>query len=309
MKRQRLSVIAIAALLSGAILGSNAAGQTPYRLEANTISLGIVSKVNQKEIEGYYRDFVGYVARKLSSAPDVEGKVIIASTPPELAKLLEQQKVDFYMESTYSTYVINDVQGAGKLLLRRWQRGKPEYQSLIFAKGNSGINRLDDFRGKVMVFEDPESTSGYFLPKFFLLRNGFKLSEKGRLDASVAPGEIGYVFASSQEKLVDWVLTKQAAGGAFSDDDYAKLDDKTRAEVSVLAQTERLPRHLVSIRKDMAPAMADRLRAILLAMSEDDEGRRILQKAGDTTKFDMLPEGEEGMRRRLLETFYSPAKK
>jgi phosphonate transport system substrate-binding protein len=309
MKKQRFSVIAIAALLSGTILGSNAAGQTPYRLEANTISLGIVSKVNQKEIEGYYRDFVGYVARKLSSAPDVEGKVIIASTPPELAKLLEQQKVDFYMESTYSTYVINDVQGAGKLLLRRWQRGKPEYQSLIFAKGNSGINRLDDFRGKVMVFEDPESTSGYFLPKFFLLRNGFKLSEQGRLDANVAPGEIGYIFASSQEKLVDLVLTKQAAGGAFSDDDYAKLDDKTRAEVGVLAQTERLPRHLVSIRKDMAPAMVDRLRAILLAMSEDDEGRRILQKAGDTTKFDMLPEGEEGMRRRLLETFYSPAKK
>ena len=36
MKRQRrqLSVIAILALLSGAILGSNAAGQTPYRLEA-----------------------------------------------------------------------------------------------------------------------------------------------------------------------------------------------------------------------------------------------------------------------------------
>jgi phosphate/phosphite/phosphonate ABC transporter binding protein len=309
MKRQRLSVIAIAALVSGAILGSNAAGQTPYRLEANTISLGIVSKVNQKEIEGYYRDFVGYVARKLSSAPDVEGKVIIASTPPELAKLLEQQKVDFYMESTYSTYVINDVQGAGKLLLRRWQRGKPEYQSLIFAKRNSGVNRLDDLRGKIVVFEDPESTSGYFLPKFFLLRNGFKLSEQGRLDANVAPGEIGYIFASSQEKLVDLVLTKQAAGGAFSDDDYAKLDDKTRAEVSVLAQTERLPRHLVSIRIDMAPAMADRLRAILLAMSEDDEGRRILQKAGDTTKFDMLPEGEEGMRRRLLETFYSPAKK
>jgi hypothetical protein len=55
--------------------------------------------------------------------------------------------------------------------------------------------------------------------------------------------------------------------------------------------------------------LADRLKAILLAMSEDDEGRRILQKTGETTKFDMLPEGEEGMRRRLLETFYSPAKK
>jgi phosphonate transport system substrate-binding protein len=307
MKRQRcrLSVIAIAALLSGVVLGSNAAGQTPYRVQTKTISLGIVSEVNQKEIEEHYRDFVRYVARKLSS----EGKVVLASTPPELAKLLEQQKVDFYMESAYSTYIINDVEGAAKLLLRRWQRGKPEYQSLIFAKRNSGVNRLDDLRGKIIVFENLKSTSGYFLPKFFLLRNGFKLSEKSRLDAAVTPEEMGYIFASSQEKLVNLVLTNQAAGGAFSDDDYAKLDDKTKAEIGVLAQTERLPRHLVSIRKDLAPALADRLKAILIAMSEDDEGRRILQKTGETTKFDMLPEGEEGMRRRLLETFYSPAKK
>lgn len=307
--KRRLYGVLLAALFCGVIVGANAAAQNSNRLEVKSISLGIVSKVYQKEIEEHYRGFVGYLARKLAAAPNIEGKVVIASTPADLAKLLGQQKVDFYMESAYSTYVINDVEGAGKLLLRRWQRGKPEYQSLIFTKRSSGVNRLDDFRGKIMVFEDPESTSGYFLPKFFLLRNGFKLSEKGRLDAAVAPEEIGYVFASSQQKLVDLVLSKQAAGGAFSDDDYDKLEEKTKADISVLAQTERLPRHLVSVRKDMAPALADRLRAILLAMSEDDEGRKILQKTGETTKFDVLPEGEEGMRRRLLDTFFSPARK
>jgi phosphonate transport system substrate-binding protein len=304
-----LSIIAITVLFFDLILGSNAAGQAPNRVEVGTISLGIVSAAHQKQIEEHYRDFVGYLARKLSSPSGVEAKVIVASTPPDLAKLLGQQRVDFYMESAYGTYVINDVEGAGKLLLRRWQRGKPEYQSLIFTKRSSGINRLDDLRGKVVVFEDPESTSGYFLPKFFLLRNGFKLAEKGRLDASVAPGEIGYIFALSQQKIVNLVLTNQAAGGAFSDDDYAKLDEQPKAEIGILAQTERLPRHLVSVRKDMPPPVADRLRAILLAMSDDNEGRRILQKTGETTKFDMLPEGEEGMRRRLLDTFLSPARK
>ena len=303
--RRCLSIVAIAAVFFGLIRGSNAAGQAPARAENQTISLGIVSEANHKEIERYYRDFVAYVARKLSS----EGKVMIASAPSELAKLLEQQKVDFYMESAYSTYIINDVEGAAKLLLRRWQRGKPEYQSLIFVNRNSGVNRLDNLRGKIIVFENLKSTSGYFLPKFFLQRNGFKLSEKSWLDAAVTPAEIGYIFASSQEKLVNLVLTNQAAGGAFSDDDYAKLDDKTKAEIGVLAQTERLPRYLVSIRKDMPPALTDRLKAILIAMSEDDEGRRILQKTGETTKFDMLPEGEEGMRRRLLDTFLSPARK
>jgi phosphonate transport system substrate-binding protein len=278
-------------------------------LAQSSISLGIISEGRQKEIEAHYRDFVAYVARKLSAGPSIQGKVVVPPTPAELAKLLGQQQVDFYIESPYATYIINDVEGAGKLLLRRWQRGKPEYQSFIFTNRNSGINRLDDLRGKVMVFEDPESTSGYFLPKFFLLRSGFKLAEKDSLEAGAAPGEIGYIFASSNEKLLELVLTNRAGGGAFSDDDYARLDERTKAEIGVLAQTERLPRHLVSIRKDLAPALADRLRMILLGMAEEEEGRRILRQTGETDKFDMLPGGEEGMRRRLLETFLSPAKR
>jgi phosphonate transport system substrate-binding protein len=75
------------------------------------------------------------------------------------------------------------VHDAGRLVLRRWQRGKAEYQSLIFAKKDSGINSLQDLRGKVIAFEDPESTSGHFLPRFFLVKRGFKMVETNRPDA------------------------------------------------------------------------------------------------------------------------------
>jgi hypothetical protein len=44
----------------------------------------------------------------------------------------------------------------------------------------------------------------------------------------------------------------------------------------------------------------------LLSMHEDDLGRRILKKTDDTTKFDLLPEGETWLRRRLAEIFRSP---
>lgn len=306
MKRQRrrLSIVsAIAALLVAAALNPNAAGQT--RTASDTLSLGIVSEIRHKEIEERYRDFVSYAARRLS----VEGKIVIAPTLLDLAKLLEQRKVDFYMESPYGTYVINNVHGAAKLLLRRWQRGKAEYRSLIFAKRNGAIRRLADLRGQIIAFEDPGSSSGHFIPRFFLLKNGFKLSEKERVDANVAAAEIGYLFAYSQEKLIDLVLTNQVAAGAFSDDDYAALDDKRKPQIEVLAQTELLPRHLVSVRKDMPAALAGRLEAVLVSMHEDDGGRSILKKAGDTTKFDVLPGGEEGIRRRLLDSFYSVEKR
>jgi phosphonate transport system substrate-binding protein len=123
------------------------------------------------------------------------------------------------------------------------------------------------------------------------------------------PTDLSYVFAYTQEALVDRVLTQQAAAGAFSNDDFGALDEKTKVDITVLAQTERLPRHLVSVRSDLAPALASRLETILLAMHEDAEGRKILQRTDNTTKFDMLPGGEATMRKRLLDSFFSPDKK
>jgi hypothetical protein len=55
--------------------------------------------------------------------------------------------------------------------------------------------------------------------------------------------------------------------------------------------------------------VAKRLEEILLSMHDDPEGRKILEKTDQTTKFDALPGGEAAMRRRLLETFYSPVKR
>ena len=305
---RRLSVLpAIAALVCG-FFAANAAEQAPERVKAQTVSLGIVSEINQSLIADHFSDFVRYVAGKLSSASDIEGKVVIASTPFQLARLIEQRKVDFYMESPYPTYLVNDVQGVARLMLRRWKGGMAEYRSLIFTKKNGEINRLEDLRGKVLVFESPDSTSGHFLPRHFLTRKGFKFIDKSRFDPYASPTDIGYLFAGSQEKVVDWVLTKKAAAGAFSDDDYARLDEKKRSDIIILGETERLPRHLVSVRKDFSPALADRLAKILLSMHENDQGRKILKNTDDTTKFDLLPEGDAGLRRRLSEIFQSSRK-
>jgi phosphonate transport system substrate-binding protein len=307
---RRLAVVySIATLLFDITLGSHAVGQTPGGVEAKTITLGIVAPMNQKEVEEHFRDFVRYVARKLSSAPAIEGRVVVAPTQSGLANLLTERKVDFYMESPYPTYLINNVYGAGKLLLRRWKGGMAEYHALIFTKRNSETKRLEDLRGKIIAFEDPGSTSGHFLPKFFLSRRGFKLSEKTRIEPNVSPGEVGYIFVYSQDKLVDLVLIKSVAAGAFSNDDYATLDERKKSDITILAETDRLPRHLVSVRRDLAPVLVNRLEKLLLSMHQDPEGQVILQRTDGTTKFDALPGGELAMRQWLLDTFYSPEKK
>ena len=305
---RQLSVLLAIAALGCELFAAHAAGAAETA-KAQTLSLGIRSEIKRGQIADHFSDFVRYVAAKLASASDIEGKVVVAPSPFELAKLIQNRQVDFYMDSPYPTYLINDVHGVAKLLLRRWKGGMVEYRSLIFTKRNGEINRLEDLRGKVFAFEDPESTSGYFLPQSFLTRKGFTFTDKNRFNPYASPQDIRYVFAYSQEQLLDWVFARKAAAGAFSDDDYAHLDKKERSEIAILAQTEQLPRHLVSVRKDFSPVLADRLQKILLSMHENEQGRQILKQIDDTTKFDLLPEGDAGLRRRLAEIFASAKKR
>lgn len=76
-----------------------------------------------------------------------------------------------------------------------------------------------------------------------------------------------------------------------------------KANITILAQTDLFPRHLVSVRKDLDPRVKDRLKEILLSMHQDEEGQIIMLKTDNTTKFDPLPGGEPVVRRKLVETF------
>ncbi len=287
--------------------GKAALAQTAKRSDA--IRLGLVSEINKAAIEERFRDIARYVARRIAPGSEADAKVVIAPTPFEMAKLLEQRRVDFYFESVYPSYTINYVHGAGKTILRRWKGGVAEYQSLVFTKRDGAIKELADLRGKTMVFEDPGSTSGYLMPKLLLSRNGYRLVEKKSYDANAEPTDIQYSFAYLRSKLIDAVLTQQAAAGAISDDDYNGLDEKRKAQIVILAQTEKLPRHLVSVRADLSPQVVAKLTDVLVAMHDDAEGRQILKKTDQTTKFDLLPGGEPALRKRLLDSFYTPVRR
>ena len=131
---RRLAVVyAIATVLFNIFLCFHALGQTAG-VDPKKLTLGIVSPVNQKEIEERFRDFVRYVARKVAASQPIEGSIVVAPSQSVLAKLLAEGKVDFYMESPYPTYLINNIYGAGRLFLRRWKGGMADYYALIFTR-------------------------------------------------------------------------------------------------------------------------------------------------------------------------------
>ena len=277
--------------------------QVKQTVSIKTLALGVAYQRAPKSVAEHFRPLVEYTARKLAPTGEIKSTVRVAADTAQFIELLEQGQIDFYLESPFPTYLINRT-GTGKLLLRRWKSGMTEYRGVIFTSKASRITRLEDLRGKLIAFEDPGSTSGYFLPKLLLFEKRFQVAEKPDLSAKVLGGEIGYIFAGSEKNVVKLVVEEKVATGAISNDDYASLDETSRAGLSILVESASVPRHLVSVRRNLPEAVIKRLKEILLSMDQDDEGRKILRQTDGTTKFDALPGGEEAFRRKLNDLYH-----
>jgi phosphonate transport system substrate-binding protein len=284
------------------IPGRNTNAQVRQNAPLTTLTLGLVFQGAAEPLTQHFRPLVEYAVRRLSPAGDIQSAVIVASNITQLVQLLEQNRVDFYLESPLPTYLVNR-SGTAKLLLRRWKSGMSEYRGIIFTSKGSRVARLEDLRGKIIAFEDSGSTSGYFLPKLLLFEKGFAVEQKPNLDAKVATREIGYIFAGAEKNVVKLVIEEKVAAGAISNDDYGSLDEASKSNLAVLGETPALPRHLLSVRRNLPEPTVKRLKQILLDMDKHEEGRKILRQTDNTSKFDTLPGGEEEFRRKLMDLY------
>jgi len=298
--RVSVAILIVTLLL---IAGPSTVTQVDHAASIKMLTMGVIYQSSPELVAKHFRPLVEYTARKLAPTGEIKSTVVGAADTAQLTQLLEQGRVDFYLESPFPTYLINR-SGSTKLLLRRWKSGMSEYRSVIFRSNASGITRLEDLRGKMIAFEDPGSTSGYFLPKLLLFEKKFRVVEKPDLSAKVSGGEIGYIFAGSEKNVVKQVLEEKVAAGAISNDDYASLDEPSKARLSILVESESISRHLVSVRRNLPETVIKRLKEILLNMDKDDEGRKILRQTDGTTKFDTLPGGEEAFRRKLNDLYH-----
>src|SRR6476620_11149177 len=94
----------------------------------NTLVLGVVFHGAAQPVEAHFRPLIEYVAHKFSSTTETKGMIIVAPTAGQMIKLLEEKRVDLYMESPYPTYLINRL-GAARLLLRAWKSRSEEHTS------------------------------------------------------------------------------------------------------------------------------------------------------------------------------------
>ena len=93
-----------------------------------------------------------------------------------MIELLRRGEVDLISETPFSAFFLA-AHGGGEIILREWKKGKASYYTVFIARKDSGIDSLADLRGKMIVFEDPGSTSAFLVPFIILREQGFEMVE------------------------------------------------------------------------------------------------------------------------------------
>jgi phosphonate transport system substrate-binding protein len=255
---------------------------------AETLHIGTVGGSPTEEM----RDFLP-LTRYLSMALMAEGledvKVVVAGSLAEMAALTRAAKIDLYIDSAFPSMALNQLAGS-KFLLRRWKRSVGEYRSVIVARKDSGLRQLTDLKGKMIVFEELFSSTGYFFPKLALFQAGLKLVAKRDTSDPVAPGQVGYAFSNDDESTIVWVLRGRASAGATDDSTFEEKAGSRINELEILYESAAIPRQIVSYRSGLAPNLIAKIKETLLTMDRTAAGKRALAKFQQTAKFDLIPD-------------------
>lgn len=283
---------------------SGANGENPVSVKMDksrkeTLVIGRVSDDPQKHYKRL-RSIVDYVSSHLEDAGIKKGGVVMTRNNREMIEFLKEGRVDWVTETPFSALLFSEEAGA-EIILRRWKKSVPEYFTIFIVHKDSKINSLEELKGKKIAFEDPGSTSAYFIPLAVLRRHGMNLVLLSSVNEKPPRDKVGYVFAGGELNITTWVHKGLVDAGALSDLDWEDEDDVPavfRKDLKIVHRTRHYPRALELVRKGLDPDIKKGLKEILLNAHNDPKAAKALRAYNKTSRFDEVDEEiQEGIDR------------
>jgi len=146
--------------------------------------------------------------------------------------------------------------------------GVAAYRSVMIVRADSPAQKIEDLRGKTLAFVDPNSTSGFVAPNFFLSKAG--------TPANTYFSRTG--FAGSHDNVALAIINNQYDSGfvwyrSATDSVFQRMWDKNlipKDSVRVVWTSPDIPESPWAARKDLPQAMRDDLRKALMDMPTND---------------------------------------
>jgi phosphonate transport system substrate-binding protein len=264
MKKNWLILLILVAMLALALAGCG--GQAKLGTEKNPIVMSFVPSGDTQEI-------IASGDQLAQMIQDKTGLVVKANVGTDFAAVREAmgaKKAHIGWLNTFNYVLANEKYGVDVALVTV-RYGSTSYKGQIIVRADSGIKTLQDLKGKVMCWVDPNSTSGYIVPRIMLKANGIDP------DKDFAKT----IEAGSHNNVVTQVYNGDCDAGATYVDARSSVEKDipdVKEKVIAIATTADIPNDNVAFIKEFPKDQRDKIVNALLEIANSEDGKQALNE-------------------------------
>jgi phosphonate transport system substrate-binding protein len=229
------------------------------------IRMAIAAMISPRETFVHYQELLEFVGRKINRKVEL----VQRKTYGEVNELLGNGEIDFAFICS-GPYVLDRKTKGMKIVAVPQVNGRPFYQAYLIVNEGGTFQKLEDLRGKVFAFTDPESNTGRFVPV-------------NRLTAMNETPESffkDYIYTYSHDNSI-LAVGKALVDGASVDGVIWEFYNKRQPEITkptrIIEKSEPFGMPPFVSSKDTPQELDNKVRDVLLEMHNDPQGKQILE--------------------------------
>jgi phosphonate transport system substrate-binding protein len=266
------------------------------------LRVAVGAMVSPKETFVQHRRVLEYIGRRLG----MEVELVQRKTYGEVNELFAKGQIDlaFVCSGPYAT---GSEKYGFEILATPEIQGSHFYQAYLIVNKGSTYRSLEDLKGRVFAFTDPDSNTGKLVPTYWLARLNAK--------PETFFGKVIYTYAHDNSILA---VARGLVDGATVDglvwEYYNRKNPGFTSQTRVIKKSELYGTPPLVASKYLAAELRNRIRQSLLAMHTEPEGEQILKElmidrfvAPEERWYDSIRRMEQSVALRYGE-LHAPAK-
>jgi phosphonate transport system substrate-binding protein len=167
-----------------------------------------------------------------------------------------------------STYIAANAKFGANVIVKALNDGKPFHHAVIVTKEDSGINNIEDIKGRSFAFGDINSTSSHIVPRAMLLGAGIDVKDL-----------LYYNYLGHHEDVLKAVLNGDYDAGGMMETVALKFKDKG---IRLLKFSEDIPEFNICSAANLdVKVIADLKQALTRLHAGTPEGNSILKSINE----------------------------
>lgn len=175
-------------------------------------------------------------------------ELIVTTDYSSMIEAMRRGQIDVGYFGPLSYVLLKQRMPAATPFAAKIERGSPTYRSLLITAADSGIERIEDLKGKIVAFGDPASTSSHLIPRTLMLKRGGL-----RAGQDYKP-----VFVGAHDAVALNVQNGNAQAGGLSKPLFESLCEQgtiNRQKIKILAESDPCPNYPWVFRSNLEPEL------------------------------------------------------